>query len=166
MIYAALPDRLASIPQDKAAQLRDRLPAAYRFVTPAALAAEQNLIDLVGIAEPAAPFPWLLNQRTRATIVLVGDDPGLALGLGGPEAWRCTERLGRWCRAAIIHAAGGEPEHYVAAVHGALTVGRLALIETTTHYAAAWAERLACPRTLMILPREGQHPLPNAEVVH
>jgi hypothetical protein len=166
MIYAALPDRLASIPRHEATMLRERIPLAYHFVTPAALAAEHDVIDLVGFSDPKTPFPWSLNQTKKPTLVIVGDDPGLLLGLGGPNAWRCTERLRRWCRAVIIHAAGGEQEHYAIAVQGTVFAGRLALIETTSHHAAAWAERLACPHTLTIIPRQGQHPLPGGEVVH
>jgi hypothetical protein len=142
------------------------LPPDKQFIAPAAIAGETNAIDVVGFADPRAPFPWSLNQSARPTLIILGDDPGMALGLGGPDAWRCTERLRRWCRAVIVHAAGGEPEHYFMAVAGALAVERFALIETTTHHAAAWAERLACPQTLLIVPRTGPHPLPDAEVVH
>jgi hypothetical protein len=157
---------MAPAPRALVAEVYARLAPQYRFVSPLVQAAELDTIDLVGLADPAAPFPRSLKHTKRATVALVGDDPGRRLGLGGPDAWRCAERLRRWCRGVIVHAAGGEAEHYAAAVAGALTVGRLALIETTTHHAVAWAERLACPQTLMIIPSTGPHPLPGAEVVH
>ena len=106
------------------------------------------------------------GRASRPAIVIIGDDPGNADGFGGPDHWRCTARLRRWTRAAFVHAAGAEPEHYSAAVMAARRVGRLTLIESTSKHALAWAERLACPRTTLLLPRTGQHPICEAEAVH
>jgi hypothetical protein len=145
-------------------QIRRGYAPAQRFFDPLAAPAEADLIDLVAFAEPETPWPGQIKHLRRPTVVLVGDDPGGPFGLGGPEAWQCTSKLSRWLRAVIIHGAGGEPEHYAAAVRAARKVGRAALIETTSAHALKWRARLDCPRTLMILPSVGAHPVTREPV--
>ena len=163
MIIAASTAGCGIIPASVAMAIRARYASTHGFMGPLAVPAEQDLIDLVGIAEPEAPWPRQLKHSRRPTVVLVGDDPGVPNGMGGPDAWRCTAKLSRWARAVLVHGAGGEAEHYAAAVLACRKVGRVALIETTSRYAKAWADRIGCPRTLLILPTTGPHPLVHAE---
>ena len=165
MIIGASSAGCAVIPASVSMAIRASMANSHGFMGPLAVPAEADLIDLVGIADPETPFPRQLKHSRRPTVVLLGDDPGLPDGMGGPDAWRCTEKLRRWVRAVLVHGAGGEAEHYAECVRAARKVGRVALIETTSRHAQAWARRLACPRTLLILPSMGPHPLVGAEVV-
>ena len=54
---------------------------------------------------------------------------------------------------------GGEADHYRSAVLATVAVQRLAFIETTSARAAEWAAFLGCPRTLLIIPPGGAHPV-------
>ena len=95
----------------------------------------------------------------RPVCVLLGDDDGTSTG---PSGFRCAKAMRKWARGAIVHAAGGEPEHYALAAYGALLCERMVLVETTTQYADAWARLFAgrMPVTL-IRPRDGKpHPIP------
>jgi hypothetical protein len=166
MIIVATPSRVAVLPSDFAAERRAALPSTFLFVSPLARPAEQNLIDLVCIADPKTPWPKQMRHTAGPTVALIGDDPGTPNGMGGPDAWRCARKLGAWAQAAIIHGAGGEAAHYQAAVDAALLVQRVLFIETTSAHAKAWAERIGCPRTLLILPRSGPHPVITGETVH
>jgi hypothetical protein len=166
MIYLASQAGCTALPASLARTIRGNLPASHQFVRTLAAPAECDVIDMVGFADPRTPWPRAMKHTRRPTVVLLGDDPGAPAGLGGPEAWRCAASLSRWARAVLVHAAGGEPEHYAEATRAALCVGRVAMIETTAIHARAWAHRMNCRRTLLILPRDGLHPLPqNAEAV-
>jgi hypothetical protein len=157
---------IVPLSKDQAAQAVAALPPGFGFIRPLADCAMHDTIDLFGFAEPAARWPGRkLRLASRSTVVLVGDDPGNAEGRGGPAAWGCAGAIGRWCHAAIIHAAGGQPAHYLEAVRGAMLFGRLALIETTSRHAEAWAQCIGCPTTLVILPTDGQHPI-DKRVLH
>jgi hypothetical protein len=146
--------------------MRRQLAPRHQFSAPLAAPAEANIIDLLAIADPATAWPRWMKHARKATAVLIGDDPGGPDGQGGPDAWQCLDKLSRWARAVIVHAAGGEPEHYAEAVRATLKVGRVAMIETTSTHAQAWSARMNCPRTLLILPRGGAHPVESdAEVV-
>lgn len=101
-----------------------------------------------------------LARNNRPLVVLIGDDPGPGLPSLGPLKWKAAERLRRWCRAVVVHAAGGEPQHYAAAVRTAERAGRVGLIETSTDHAAAWCDYLGCPHSLLIVPCNGlPHPV-------
>ncbi len=166
MIYLASQAGCTALPASVARMIRGNLPQSHQFIRTLAAPAEGDVIDLVGIADPAAPWPRAMKRTRRPTVVLLGDDPGAPGGMGGPEAWQCAAKLSRWARAVLVHAAGGQPEHYAEATRAALCVGRVAMIESTMTHARAWAERMNCSRTLLILAREGLHPLPqNAEAV-
>jgi len=118
-------------------------------------------IALLHIAGPGAKWPARrIASITRPIVVLVGDDPppGHDAALG-PLGWRCAARLRRWCNWAMVHGAGGEHGHYSAAAQAAEMVGRVALVETSSHKANAWRDFIACPNTLLIVPRDGlPHP--------
>ena len=166
MIIIATPARVAVLPAAVAAERRAALPASSLFVTPLAAAAEQDLIDLVGIAEPRTPWPRQMRHTVAPTLCLIGDDPAGLDGLGGPDAWRCACKLGAWAQAVIVHGAGGEAAHYQAAVQATLYMRRVVFVETTSVHAAAWVERIGCPRTLVFLPNDGPHPVQHRGTVH
>jgi hypothetical protein len=142
------------------------IPANHDFLRPLANAGHHDLIDLVMVHDTRTPWPKQMRNTTHPTVFMVCDDPGNPDGLGGPDAWRCSGKIKSWAQCAIIHAAGGRPEHYAEVVLAALMVRRLVLVETTSKYALAWKERISCPTTVTIIPRTGTHPIPNAEVFH
>jgi hypothetical protein len=159
MICVATPFGCGIISAGKSREICNGFTPNQQFVKPLARLAEADIIDLLGFAIPAAPFPKHLKRSAKPTVALIGDDPGAPEGMGGPNAWLCAHWLSKWARAVIVHASGGEPEHYAAACQAALRVGRVAMIETTSMHAKAWAERLRCSNTLMILPKDGLHPV-------
>jgi hypothetical protein len=66
----------------------------------------------------------------------------------------------------MLHAAGGEAEHYEAAVKRALLVKRLVLIETDSAHEDEWAKLFALrmPTLCIRAPEDLPHPkLPTAE---
>jgi hypothetical protein len=166
MIRLALPHACVDLPASQSRAIRAALPTDHSFINPLAAPAEGDIIDLLALALPNARWPSEMKHTRKPTVAIGGDDPGGPEGMGGPDAFRCTRQLSRWARSVIVHAAGGEPEHYAMAVQAVLKVGRVALIETTSMHAKAWAKRMNCPRTLLILPKDGPHPLPQkAEAV-
>ena len=76
-------------------------------------AVADSRIAVIGIYGPEVRWPVAALARLRLpTVVLIGAD------VDGPEPdrptehWVCRHRLRLWARAAIIHGAGGEVEHY------------------------------------------------------
>jgi hypothetical protein len=163
MIIAAAPSGCGIVPASVAREIRNSLASTHGFINPLAVPAEADIIDLVAIADPSTPWPKRIKLLRRPTVLMLGDDPGSPDGMGGPDAWRCLPQLKRWVRGVIVHGAGGQPEHYAEAVRAARRLGRVAMIESTSKHAVAWARSIGCPRTLLILPRGGLHPLPLAE---
>jgi len=98
-------------------------------------------------------------QDDGPVCVLLSDDDGMTTG---PVRFHCAKTIRRWARAAIIHAAGGEPEHYSLAVMTTMLSGRLAFIETTTEHAESWTKLLqGRVPAVLIVPRDGKpHPAP------
>lgn len=143
------------------------LAAAQAPQLPLFRAVADRRIGLVTLGHPGNAWPAAeLGRINRPAVVLVGDDPpdGHAEALG-PMKWKAAERLRRWCRWVMVHAAGGEHDHYSAAVQAALLVGNVAVIETGTAYAKDWQDFLACKHTLLVIPRNGlPHPV-RPEVV-
>jgi hypothetical protein len=164
MIIAAMATGHFTIPAAVPTAYASSLPPAMRFFTPLLSPAGCDAIDVVAMCATTAALPRQIKHSRRPTVVLVGDDPGTMDGIGGPDAWRCTSKLARWVHGVLIHAAGGEPEHYAEAVRMARAMGRVAFIETTSLHAPAWTARLGCKRTLLILPRDGAHPCRPREV--
>jgi hypothetical protein len=100
----------------------------------------------------------------RPSIIVIGDDD---YADRGPAGWRQAERVARWAKGAVIHAAGAELEHYEAAVAAAQRVGRFALVECSTTTAPAWVDLFRRQPhqagLLLIQPTTGPHPLPLAQ---
>jgi hypothetical protein len=152
---------------------RDDLERACAFLAssqapqlPLWRAAADSRVNIVSVADPAAPWPGgTIKRSTRPIVAIVGAD----MDIGGPDPtprdWLCARRLRDWCACAIAHGAGGEPEHYREAVYAAELTGRCALIETTSARAADWAKYLRPKLTLVIVPVSGTHPIPAARRV-
>ena len=166
MIILATPSEVRVMPPDLAARIRAGMPPDARFMDPLSIPAETNVIDLVAIADPRTPWPRQMRHTTSPTVLLIGDDPGSPSGQGGPDAWRCSSKIGGWAQAVVVHGSGGDAQHYRLAVGAALMLKRVAFIESTSLHALAWAERIGCPRTLTVLPRDGLHPVESRETVH
>ena len=126
-------------------------------------AAADGLIALLCVEDATATWPAKLIERElkrcRPTCFLIGGDPGVGHPDPAPAEWSCARRLKYWCNSAIVHGAGGEADHYRAAVLTTIACQRLALIETTSARASEWAGFLGCPRTLLITPPGGVHPV-------
>jgi hypothetical protein len=142
----------------------ERVTAAVAAHAPFALplyrAARDGLLNLIQ-PERGAQVPLKMLERPgRPIVVLIGDDDHQSTG---PEAWACALRVRRWARAGMIHAAGGEAQHYENALAGALLTGRFLLVETSMVHHAGWKGFLD-PRipTLNIISRTGVHPTPTA----
>jgi hypothetical protein len=77
---------------------------------------------------------------------------------------RSRKRAMQWAGAVVIHATGGLPEHYKAAVGVAVVQRRCLMIETGTAHVDAWlaATPPATPRMLFRPFDGGTHPQPVA----
>ncbi len=109
-----------------------------------------------------APLDQLDQTRRPAILLLTDDDDTTRLG---PDGWPSSARIMRWGRSAILHGSGGQPEHYGAAVVGAVVSSRLVLIETSSAQLAPWIKAAArfmpLGRILCIKPTGGGvHPVP------
>lgn len=119
------------------------------------------LLPLQPECSAAAFKRWMKTTAKRPAIVLIGDDYGADLG---PAGWPTAERAVRWCRAVLLHAAGGEVWHYEMAVQNAQSFGRVLVVECTTKTLPAWLNlvdsvRPIPPVSLVIMPPDGlAHP--------
>lgn len=157
MMHVALPAGMRLCSEAEAAALVALPNAAH--LAPAIDAALEGRIELAILPHPAAPWPSrFLRETARPTLVLVCDDPGSPEGNGGPGAWRCADRIGRWCAASIIHGAAGKAWHYAEAARATLRFQKLVVVETTGLHVLPWQHRIACETTLLIVPKDGTHP--------
>lgn len=118
----------------------------------AAMAGQIRLVEMM----TDSPLPKALERPGKPIVVLIGDDAETPLG---PAGWRCTRRLRRSARCAIVHATGGERKHYSTAVVAAGMAGYLALIETNSEHADAWrSEFQHLPGMMIICPPGDHHP--------
>lgn len=145
----------------------DKLAEIGAAQAPLYAAAAAGRIALVYVTMPNTPWPAeTIARLTRPAVVLLGGDPGYGEPTFGPGRWRCARKLKEWAGAAVVHGAGGAPEHYRGALATAELVGRLALVETTSTLVDAWGAFLApLPRIGYRPPNGGVHPVPPA-VVH
>ena len=54
-----------------------------------------------------------ITAARRPAVVLIGDDDDTP---SGPAGFKTAQRLLAWAHHVVIHGAGGDPEHYRAAV--------------------------------------------------
>jgi len=93
----------------------------------------------------------------------LGDDDELSCG---PAGWCPALPAAHWARAAMIHAAAGEAQHYAMLVAATILTGRVLLVETASRHAAAWRALMPGKPTMSILPRGGLHPIDTREIRH
>ncbi|MCF3947792.1 hypothetical protein AiwAL_15965 [Acidiphilium sp. AL] len=117
----------------------DRLAAAMATLAPHRLplirAARDGLITLIQPRRNTTIPSRLLNDQARPAVILIGDDDYTSTG---PAGWTCARRVRFWGRAAMIHAAAAEPEHYETIVIAAALHQRSVLIETDSTHQPAW----------------------------
>jgi hypothetical protein len=125
-------------------------------------------IAVVGIYVSDVRWPAATLARLRLpTVVLIGADIDGSDPDPPPERWICRNKLHAWARAAIVHGAGGEPEHYRLAVSAVERYRRLAFIECRSEHAPGWASLPWCVPPLVITPRDLAHPVATRpETVH
>ena len=111
---------------------------------------------------PDGRFPkHLLGGDRLPCALLLSDDADVSFG---PARFPQARKLFRWARRIILHAAGGEPEHYAIAVEATVACGRLVLVECASgEREAGWLGliKAVAPRTplLRITPKGGgAHP--------
>ncbi len=145
----------------------DKLAQIGAAQAPIYAAAATGRIALVCISTQGTPWPAeTIARLTRPAVVVLGGDPGFGEPAFGPGRWRCAGKLKGWATAAVVHGAGGEPEHYRGAVAMAELVERLVLVETTSGLVDAWGAFLSpLPRIGYRPPNGGVHPVRPA-VVH
>ena len=135
-----------------------------KFLLPLLGAVAQGLGLVVVQARETSPSALrraLDAVREPAAVLLDGDD----YQPGAPADWRCTRAALGWARAAMIHGAGGERQHYEAAALAAALTGRLLIVHCSSAETIAWAEQMAAARlcTMVITTRPGVvHPQPMA----
>lgn len=133
---------------------------------PVIRAARQNRI-WAGMLTPGGLLPARFldpaNNPGCAVLVIGGDlDPP-----AGPDRFPQAARALRWATHVMLHATGGQPFHYEAAVMAAEAVGaRVVLVECASATLAAWEAFTAryAPKAsvLRILPHPGEvHPVPG-----
>ncbi len=131
---------------------------------PLVRAVRAGLIALVQPDRAAAVSTTRLKSLGRPVLVVLGDDDYEA---GGPDGWRCAERVLGWSRQVLIHGAGARAIDYAFLPPVAMLLHRLVLIECASrqvdawHTAAVrWARRADVQR---VIPPDGiQHPAPLA----
>lgn len=108
------------------------------WVLPLLAATYNDQLSLVCAGRGGAAVPLKALDRARMpAIVLVGDDVADGFDVG-PSGWPGAKRIMRWARAAIIHASGGQREHYAQFVELTLLHRKLLVIETGTSRACDW----------------------------
>lgn len=115
----------------------------------------------LAIGSYGARIPGHVLKSERPTTILLTDDHPDALGVKG---WPQVRRLLRWARLAVLHATGGQAEHYAFVASATRTMQRVLVIEMEHRHHAEWlalAEQYV-PR-LKILnivpPAGGTHPV-------
>ena len=128
------------------------------FVLPVLDAALAGRIEIVRPLRSSRAPMSLLRRADRPVVCWIGDDDDASTG---PEGWRSAAQVTRWARAALVHGAGGEPQHYEAAVLGAEQHGRFLLIETSSRKVPGWLRMLSPEKSvLIVVPRFGvEHPV-------
>jgi hypothetical protein len=121
-----------------------------------------------GPPESAPKFKdWAAQTARQPAIALLGDDNGQQRGAA---AWAgYAYRMMRWASFVIVHASGAELAHYQMAIAAAEVGARVLIVETCSASAPSWLaalDKLPPRKTLLILPREGSHPLAEAGRPH
>jgi hypothetical protein len=137
--------------------------AGEGFRVPLLRAAYDGTLSIVGLSGACRVGGEYL-ALPRPTVVLIGDDHAAATG---PARWSQARQLLRWANFAMLHAAGGEAQHYADAVAATVVFRRTLIVEMELRHHAEWLA-LAMHETprlkvLSITPRAGgQHPVAGA----
>jgi hypothetical protein len=103
---------------------------------------------------------WTRLTKHRPAVALIGDDDGFDRG---PVGWAQARRAVAWARSVMLHGAGAELFHYEAAIMAAELFHRTLIVECGTATLPAWIDLVKAahhaPRTLIIQPHDGVHPL-------
>ncbi|MBP0493056.1 hypothetical protein [Roseomonas indoligenes] len=146
---------------DQIISMLDALGEGYRIPLLRAARNKELGLLLATYGEPIRSRYLKLPGPT--VIVLHGDHPED----NGPASWPQARKLVDWAVSAVIHATGGQAEHYALVATMAPLHGRILLIETGFHHHPAWLELISKRRprlpVLNIVPPPGhQHPAPSS----
>lgn len=144
----------------RAITLQQQSGEGFRIPLFRAVPTDEIAFTMLGTGQ-APPLSRLDDTLRPAIIVLTDDDDSTRTG---PDGWPHASRIMRWARNAMLHAAGGLPEHYDLAVSMAKVCRRLVLVEACTAQVNAWtvlALRTMTPgRILRVQPLDGGiHPI-------
>jgi hypothetical protein len=102
----------------------------------------------------------MLKRSPRPVVLLLGDDDYCSTG---PNGWACVPKVFAWAQKALVHGTGADIASYQMALDAASVCRRFLLVETDSSLATEWAEAIAAARsaipTLILLPRDGVHPV-------
>lgn len=112
--------------------------AQCEFVEPLLWGAAFGEFILMALS-PGGRVPLRLMKPGRPpTVIIVGGDPPDGSPAPPPHAFAQKATLVSWARSVIVHATGGERDHYEAVVAEAKWHRKVLLIETTSAQEAAW----------------------------
>ena len=127
-------------------------------------AVADHRIAVVGIYGADVRWPAAALARINLpTVILIDADIDGPEPDPPPERWKCRDRLSTWARAAIVHGAGGEAQHYRIAVAAAERFRRLAFIECRSEHAQGWASLPWRLPPLVITPTDRPHPVASMQ---
>ena len=94
-------------------------------------------------AMPGGRLPTKIFHPGRpSTVVVLSGDPDAGAPTPPPAAFPQAVRFVRWADAAVLHAAGGAPEHYSWIAEVARSTRRLLVVETGSAAELAWVSLL------------------------
>jgi uncharacterized protein YndB with AHSA1/START domain len=108
--------------------------AGEGFRLPLIRAAVEGELSAVAVMH-GAPVPTRYLELSRPTVISYCDDHPDATG---PGRWKQVRRLLRWANAAVLHATGGQAEHYALIAATTIAMKRVLLIEMQQCHHAAW----------------------------
>lgn len=146
------------------------IQAGEGYRVPLFRAAADGLLSIAS-AHAGAPIPARYLKLPRPTVVVLTDDCPEATG---PGRWPQIRSLLRWAKVALLHATGGQAEHYAMVAASALVMKRVLLVEMQQQHHAEWlaladgyAPRL---KVFSMIPPPGdchpRHSAPKGEAVH
>ena len=145
----------------------ERMAAAAKYAKthnvpslPLFRAALAGHIELILLFHPEQRWPAVhaAQAKGRPSVALVCDDSGPVRLPVGPTKWASAPSLRDWAVSALVHGSGPAPWHYGLALAVATTSSRIALVETSSVFAEAWARWLDMPTVVIVPPGQGMHP--------
>lgn len=97
-----------------------------------------------------------LRAIVGPVLALLGDDD---YATTGPTKWISAPNLLRWADAVVIHGAAGIDDHYREIASGALAIGRVLMVETSSAFLIPWLDAAGDKVRLVIAPFDGHHPI-------